>query len=184
MRTRLLLAATLLAALAFAQSATDSITYRSPGGTTLKIMLDDRNVGKEVAVGEMVFAPNQDSAEHTHGAIEMFYVISGEYTHVVNGQAYVLKPGMAGYVKIGDKIKPFAKFTAHFFDTSDLAVTIIQNKSRLKQKNSRQHPFSRTITHAITGRYAATHRKKSNVIGCERCFNQKRRDTQSDLAVE
>ena len=105
MRIRLLLAATLLATLAFAQSATNSITYRAPGGTTLKIMLDDRNVGKEVAVGEMVFPPNQDSAEHTHGAIEMFYVISGEYTHVVNGQAYVLKPGMAGYVKSGDKIK-------------------------------------------------------------------------------
>ena len=105
MRTRLLLAATLLATLAFAQSATDSITYRSPGGTTLKVMLDDRNVGKEVAVGEMVFPPNQDAPEHTHGAIEIFYVISGEYTHVVNGQAYVLKPGMAGYVKIGDKIK-------------------------------------------------------------------------------
>lgn len=105
MKTRLLLAATLLATVAFAQSATNSITYKSPTGTTLKIMLDDRNVGKEVAVGEMVFPPNQESGEHTHGAIEMFYVISGEYTHIVNGQAYVLKPGMAGYVKLGDKVK-------------------------------------------------------------------------------
>ena len=61
MKTRLLLAATLLATVAFAQSATNSITYKSPTGTTLKIMLDDRNVGKEVAVGEMVFPPDRKS---------------------------------------------------------------------------------------------------------------------------
>jgi quercetin dioxygenase-like cupin family protein len=99
------LALTGLAASISAQSDQNSITYRSPGGTTLKVMLDDRNVGKEVALGEMVFPPNTESAEHTHGAIEMFYVVSGEYTHIVNGQAYVLKPGQAGYVKIGDKVK-------------------------------------------------------------------------------
>ena len=36
-------------------------TYRSPGGTTLRLMLDDSNVGPEVTLGEMVFPPNQDS---------------------------------------------------------------------------------------------------------------------------
>ena len=103
----------ILAALAFtslavgvsAQSAANSVTYRAPSGTTLKIMLADHNVGSEVALGEMVFPPNQESAEHAHGAIEMFYVISGQLHHIVNGQEYVLKPGMAGYVKIGDKVK-------------------------------------------------------------------------------
>lgn len=80
-------------------------TYRSPGGTTLKLLLDESNVGSEVTVGEMTFAPNQDSGEHQHGAIEMFYVISGELEHVVNGQSHILKPGMAGYVKPPDKIR-------------------------------------------------------------------------------
>jgi quercetin dioxygenase-like cupin family protein len=80
-------------------------TYRSPGGTTLKLLLDEGNVGPEVTVGEMVFAPNQDSGEHQHGAIEMFYVVSGELEHVVNGQSHVLKPGMTGYVKPPDKIR-------------------------------------------------------------------------------
>ena len=30
-------------------------TYRSPGGTTLRLMLDENNVGAEVTLGEMVF---------------------------------------------------------------------------------------------------------------------------------
>jgi quercetin dioxygenase-like cupin family protein len=80
-------------------------TYRSPGGTTLKLLLDESNVGPEVTVGEMVFAPNQDSGDHQHGAIEMFYVISGELEHVVNGQSHILKPGMTGYVKPPDRIR-------------------------------------------------------------------------------
>jgi quercetin dioxygenase-like cupin family protein len=105
MRASYLFTAAFLAVAAFAQSDVNSVTYRSPGGTTLKVMLADHNVGKEVALGEMVFPPNTESAEHTHGAIEMFYVVSGVYTHIVNGTPYVLKPGMAGYVKIGDKVK-------------------------------------------------------------------------------
>ena len=49
-------------------------------------------------MGEMVFPPNQDSGDHRHDAIEMFYVESGELEHVVNGVSQILKPGMAGFV--------------------------------------------------------------------------------------
>jgi len=80
-------------------------TYRSPGGTTLRLMLDDSNVGPEVTLGEMVFPPNQDSGDHQHGAIEMFYVVSGELEHVVNGVSQILKPGMSGFVKPPDKVR-------------------------------------------------------------------------------
>jgi quercetin dioxygenase-like cupin family protein len=87
------------------QAATTSTIYRSPGGTTLKLMLDDTNVGSAVTLAEMAFPANTDSGDHQHGAIEMFYVISGELEHVVNGHSYVLKPGMAGYVKPPDTIR-------------------------------------------------------------------------------
>ena len=80
-------------------------TYRSPGGTTLRLMLDDSSVGPEVTLGEMVFPPNQDSGDHQHGAIEMFYVVSGELEHVVNGVSQILKPGMSGFVKPPDKVR-------------------------------------------------------------------------------
>ena len=39
-------------------------TYRSPGGTTLRLMLDENNVGGEVTLGEMVFPANTDSGDH------------------------------------------------------------------------------------------------------------------------
>jgi quercetin dioxygenase-like cupin family protein len=80
-------------------------TYRSPGGTTLRLILDESNVGPEVTLGEMVFPPNQDSGDHQHGAIEMFYVVSGELEHVVNGVSQILKPGMSGFVKPPDKVR-------------------------------------------------------------------------------
>ena len=81
------------------------VTYRSPGGTTLRLLLDERNVGPEVTVGEIIFPPNMDSGEHQHGAIEVFYIVSGELEHVVNGKSELLKPGMAGHVNPPDKVR-------------------------------------------------------------------------------
>jgi quercetin dioxygenase-like cupin family protein len=101
-------AITLLACLATgatAQGGKQGVTYRSPGGTTLTLLLDDTNVGPEVTVGELNFPPNTDSGDHAHGAIEMFYVLSGELEHVVNGKSQILKPGMVGYVRPPDKIR-------------------------------------------------------------------------------
>lgn len=81
------------------------VTYRSASGTTLRLLLDEKNVGPEVSVGEITFPPNLDSGEHQHAAIEIFYVISGELEHVVNGKSQILRPGMAGYVKPPDKVR-------------------------------------------------------------------------------
>jgi quercetin dioxygenase-like cupin family protein len=81
------------------------VTYRAPSGTMLRLMLDESNVGPDVTLGELTFPPNQDSGDHQHGAIEMFYVVTGELEHVVNGRSEILKPGMAGYVKPPDKVR-------------------------------------------------------------------------------
>ena len=93
------------AATATAQSGKTGETYRSPGGAALRLFLDSTNVGPQVSVGELTFPPNADSGEHTHGAIEMFYVLSGELEHLVNGKSYILGPGMTGYVRPPDKIR-------------------------------------------------------------------------------
>jgi quercetin dioxygenase-like cupin family protein len=90
---------------ASAQADKQGTTYRSPTGATLKLLLDDSNVGPEATVGELTFPPNADSGDHTHGAIEMFYVLSGELEHVVNGKSQILKPGMVGYVRPPDTIR-------------------------------------------------------------------------------
>ena len=93
------------AATVSAQAGKTNETYRSPGGTTLRLFLDESNVGPEVSVGELTFPPNVDSGEHAHGAIEMFYVVSGELEHVVNGKSHILRPGMSGYVRPPDKVR-------------------------------------------------------------------------------
>src|SRR5215213_409358 len=93
------------AALAAQSEPAQGATYRAPSGTTLRLMLDETNVGPEVTLGEMIFPPNQDSGDHQHGAKEMFYVVSGELEHVVNGKSQFLKPGMAGYVNPPDKVR-------------------------------------------------------------------------------
>ncbi|HUQ83592.1 MAG TPA: cupin domain-containing protein [Gemmatimonadaceae bacterium] len=93
------------AATAAAQAGKTGETYRSPGGTTLRLFLDESNVGPEVSVGELTFPPNVDSGDHAHGAIEMFYVLSGQLEHVVNGKSYMLGPGMTGYVRTTDKVR-------------------------------------------------------------------------------
>ena len=80
-------------------------TYRAPGGTTLRLMIDERNVGPEVTLGEMVFPANSDSGDHKHGATEIFYVVTGELEHVVNGKSEILKPGMSGFVKPPDSVR-------------------------------------------------------------------------------
>jgi quercetin dioxygenase-like cupin family protein len=93
------------AATAAAQSGKTGETYRSPGGTTLRLFLDESNVGPAVSVGELTFPPNADSGDHAHGAIEMFYVLSGQLEHVVNGKSYILGPGMTGYVRPPDTVR-------------------------------------------------------------------------------
>jgi len=90
---------------AVAQTDKPVATYKSPSGTTLKVLLDDSNVGPQATVAELTFLPNADSGDHLHGSTEMFYVLSGELEHVVNGKSQILKPGMAGYVKPPDTIR-------------------------------------------------------------------------------
>jgi quercetin dioxygenase-like cupin family protein len=68
-------------------------------------MLDETNLGSELSLGEMTFPPNLDSGEHAHAAVEVFYVLSGELDHVVNGRSQLLKPGMAGFVKPPDRVR-------------------------------------------------------------------------------
>ncbi|MBI4473441.1 MAG: cupin domain-containing protein [Acidobacteria bacterium] len=90
-----------------AQSVVNQPRYVSPNGATeLKVLLDASTLGgTEVDVGELSFSPNLDSGEHVHGSTEIFYVLSGELEHVVNGKSTFLKPGMIGFVRPPDKVR-------------------------------------------------------------------------------
>jgi len=97
-----------LGVFAFAASVSSKpqgVVYRSASGTTLRLILDENNLGPEASMGEIVFPPNLDSGDHRHESIEIFYVTSGELEHVVNGKSEILKAGMAGYVKPPDTVR-------------------------------------------------------------------------------
>ena len=80
--------------------------YESPtSGTKIRMLLEEANLGgKEVEIGEITFPAGVNSGEHLHGATEIFYVLSGELEHVVDGKSHLLKPGMLGFVRPPAKV--------------------------------------------------------------------------------
>ena len=88
-----------------AQSAERDDVYVSPGGAVLRMLLDASNLdGREVEVAELTFQPGSESVAHVHRSVEVFYVLTGELEHIVNGTSYVLTPGMLGFVRAPDNV--------------------------------------------------------------------------------
>jgi len=88
------------------ESPPSSRVYKSPGGATLRVLLDQAGLGgTEVELGELTFPPNSDSGDHRHGVAEAFYVLQGELEHVVNGRSVKLSAGMVGSVRPPDTVR-------------------------------------------------------------------------------
>lgn len=76
------------------------------GGLTIKVLVEPSNLGSsEVEMAEITFPAGSRGGSHRHGAIEMFYVLSGTLEHVVNGESHLLAPGQVGIVKPGDSVE-------------------------------------------------------------------------------
>ncbi len=79
------------------------------GGVKWKIVIDESNLGgKEMEAAEVTLPAGTSTPSHAHGALEILYVLSGTYEHEVNGKRYLLKPGMVGIVRPGDKVRHIA----------------------------------------------------------------------------
>ena len=75
------------------------------GQSSFKILLEEANLGgQELEIAEHSFAPGTNIGGHGHGSIEIFYVLSGELEHTVNGETVLLTPGMVGIVRSGDEV--------------------------------------------------------------------------------
>lgn len=85
---------------------TDALAEGShPAGFDWALLLDDVNVGDEqIRVAELTFQAGRQGQAHAHGAVEIFYVLSGRFIHEVNGQARVLSAGEIGIVRPGDMV--------------------------------------------------------------------------------
>jgi quercetin dioxygenase-like cupin family protein len=106
LRTIAVVAAGCACAASSRAASQESANFVSPGGTKLRVLLDQARLGgSELEIGEITFAPGADSGDHAHGATEVFYVLSGELEHVVNGKSVILRPGMLGFVRPPDQVR-------------------------------------------------------------------------------
>jgi len=88
--------------------ATNGIKDHIPGGggSEWKLLLNESNLGgKEIEMVEVSLAAGTTVGSHTHGSLEVVYVLSGTYDHEVNGKRYELTPGMVGIVRPGDHVR-------------------------------------------------------------------------------
>ena len=75
------------------------------GGFTIKMLVEEANLGgSELEIGEIVFPAGSRGGGHRHGSMEIFYILSGELDHIVNGLSHPLSKGMVGIVRIGDTV--------------------------------------------------------------------------------
>ena len=82
------------------EAPSDLGAFVSGSGTEIRLLLSESNLGgAELQVGEITFPPGTDSGDHRHGATEVFYVLSGELEHVVDGVPEILGPGDLGFVR-------------------------------------------------------------------------------------
>ncbi len=80
--------------------------YPSARGVAWKLLLDPSNLGgKELEIAEVTLPAGISTPNHTHGSVEVIYVLSGTYEHEVNGERYRLTPGMIGIVRPGDHVR-------------------------------------------------------------------------------
>lgn len=71
----------------------------------IRVLVEESNLGSsELEVGEIFLPAGLDTPVHSHGSIEIFYVLSGQLEHVVNGVSHMLEPGMVGIVKPEDNV--------------------------------------------------------------------------------
>ncbi|HEX9730051.1 MAG TPA: cupin domain-containing protein [Gemmatimonadales bacterium] len=75
-------------------------------GLRIKVLVEAANLGgAEVDIGEITFpAGSAPTSGHVHAAIEIFYILSGQLDHIVNGESHLLDPGMVGIVRPGDEV--------------------------------------------------------------------------------
>jgi quercetin dioxygenase-like cupin family protein len=105
--------------LAVSASADERIEYEKagdgtremgiPGRAQFRILVEEANLGSgEVEIAEVTFPVEAYSARdipgHRHGSIEIFYILEGLMEHIVNGESYMLSPGMVGIVRPEDTV--------------------------------------------------------------------------------
>ena len=86
--------------------ATKGLMEFQSAGAHWKLLLDESNLGgKELEMVQLTLPAGQIVGSHHHGAVEIFYVLSGTLGHEVNGEMHMLTSGMVGVVRPEDSVR-------------------------------------------------------------------------------
>ena len=86
--------------------ATKGLVEFQDAGEHWKLLLDASNLGgRELDMAELTLPAGEVVGSHHHGAVEIFYVLSGTLGHEVNGEMHMLTPGMVGVVRPEDAVR-------------------------------------------------------------------------------
>ena len=89
----------------YAYTTKGTTIYEASNGFMAKVLVEAANLGSEdVKIAEMTFPVGYSGQGHLHGALEIFYVLDGEFGHSVNGVDAILSKGEVGIVKPGDTV--------------------------------------------------------------------------------
>lgn len=90
----------------YARASAGTRVLELASGTTIRMLVEAANLGDgQIELAEITFPPGTDADRgHRHGATEIFYVVEGVLTHVVNGEEHRIEPGMAAVVKPADEV--------------------------------------------------------------------------------
>lgn len=95
-----------LSAQDYQRATTGTRVLEGDGGFAIRMLVEASNLGSgDVEIGEITFpAGSNPQRPHTHGSIEIFYVLEGRLDHVVDGESHLLDPGMVGIVRPGSEV--------------------------------------------------------------------------------
>lgn len=97
----------------YARTTTGTRILESPGGLSIRVLVEASNLGgSEVEVGEVTFPVGAGSTAtgeaqpggHRHAAVEIFYVLEGTLDHIVNGESHIVETGGIAIVRPGDSV--------------------------------------------------------------------------------
>ena len=117
-----------------AQAPAPAGVLRSKSGSELRMLLDKQGLGSsEISIAEMTLSPGLSTSEHTHGALEIFYVLSGELAHKDSmGNGSTIRPGDVQRMSAGRGVRHSEFNPSHTEGTHFLQIWIQPDKVNIE----------------------------------------------------
>ena len=112
------------------------------------VCLIDWMTSPDIKIGTKITEDDQDSTYHRHSFYEIFYILEGAVTHIINGEKEILEPGDIVFLRLGDA-HSFLRDIGSICRHRDIIITVDQfekscnyiSPDLLLKINERPNPF-------------------------------------------